>query len=134
MGKQEVVRRLSSLGVPSTVGTKNESGLEDPANETDVAIDSTTKITCAAATSLALTDEERYDNAAWRMRLMIGSVFSRDYTPKRWERKEMDAIIDFLALKTPNQNDHPEYLVSDGYEICNICFSKATSDTKNLRI
>jgi len=115
--KREAVRLLSSLVVPFTVVTQDESGLENPANETDVTIDSTNEIACASATSLALTDEERYDNAAWRMRLIIGPVFSRKYTPKRWERKEMDAIMEFLALKNPNPNDHPEYLDEPRHQV-----------------
>lgn len=81
----------------------------------DVAIDSENEDVCAAATSFELTDKERYYNAAWRMRLVIGPVFSRDYTPKRWERKEMDGIIESLALENPN--DHPKFLNEPGHQV-----------------
>jgi len=57
---------------------------------------------------LNLTDEERFDNATWRMRLEVDQVFSLKYIPKKWEQKEMGAIINFLALKNPT--DHPVYL------------------------
>ena len=60
-------------------------------------------------TSLELTQEERYDNAAWRMRLEVDQVFSKNYTPQAWEQKEMDAIINFLGLKDPEL--HTDYLV-----------------------
>ena len=59
--------------------------------------------------SCKLTDEERFDNAAWRTRLEVDEVFGKKYVPKEWERKEMDAIIDFLGLRNPEC--HPEYLV-----------------------
>ena len=71
-------------------------------------------------TSLELTQEERYDNAAWRMRLEVDQVFSKNYTPKEWERKEMDAIINFLGLKDPEL--HSDYLVRDICLLLGCCF------------
>jgi len=71
-------------------------------------------------TSLELTQEERYDNAAWRMRLEVDQVFSKNYTPKEWEQKEMDAIIYFLGLKDPEL--HTDYLVRVIYDCCLVVF------------
>ena len=61
------------------------------------------------ASHLALTEEERYDNAAWRMRLESDQTFSNNYIPQKFEKKEMDSIIDFLGLLNPDL--HPAYLV-----------------------
>lgn len=68
----------------------------------------------AARSSSGLTHEERRDNSAWRIRLMVGPTFGREYAPNKAERREMDGIIDFLALQDPIQN--PEYLVRNGVE------------------
>ena len=61
------------------------------------------------ASHLELTEEERYDNAAWRMRLESDQTFSNNYIPQTWETKEMESIIDFLGLLNPDL--HSEYLV-----------------------
>ena len=45
---------------------------------------------------------------------MVGPTFGREYAPNKAERREMDGIIDFLALKDPIHN--PEYLVRNGVE------------------
>lgn len=47
----------------------------------------------------ALSDEERYDNSLWRLRLLDGAVFEEGYVPQEWERKEMEAIVEFLGLR-----------------------------------
>ena len=63
----------------------------------------------STASHLELTEEERYDNAAWRMRLESDQTFSNNYIPQTWETKEMESIIDFLGLLNPDL--HSEYLV-----------------------
>jgi len=70
--------------------------------------------------STQLTDEERYKNEAWRMRLRVGSVFARDYIPKGYEKKEMGEIIDFLSLKDPDE--YLEYLVSWCFAEFYVCY------------
>lgn len=83
--------------------------------------------------STELTEEERYDIAAWRMRLTVGSVFARDYVPQRWEGKEMEEIIDFLDLKNPV--DDPEYLVCMKLYllyVLDICSSSFLSDKDSI--
>ena len=63
------------------------------------------------STSIAhmLTEEETYDNKVWSVRFLNEEVFKKRYVPTRWEGKEMDSIIKFLALKNPT--DDSEYLV-----------------------
>jgi len=60
------------------------------------------------AQSLELTEEELHDNKKWQMRFINDEVFTQEYDPSWWERKEMDTIIDFLELKNPI--DNPEFL------------------------
>lgn len=85
------------------LGTFSEEGEEEDCNAgPEIAKTST-------ASHLELTEEERYDNAAWRMRLESDQTFSRNYIPQNWETKEMESIIDFLGLLNPGL--HSEYLV-----------------------
>jgi len=58
--------------------------------------------------SLELTEQELHDNKKWQMRFINDEVFTREYDPTWWEKKEMDSIIEFLELKNPL--DHPEFL------------------------
>ena len=97
-------RQISDNEIESVVGSESPT----PTNICDVtSADSLADNgTDADDPTFDLTDEERYDNAAWRMRLTASSVFAWDYRPKRWEMKEMDAIVEFLELNNPN--DHAE--------------------------
>ena len=64
--------------------------------------------------SRRLTDEESFEIEKWRMRLMGNSMFSPSYIPQRWERNEMDSIIESLGLKSrdkESQNVMAEFLV-----------------------
>lgn len=92
--------------------TDDESDTEVVANDADEAKDADkSDAPLDSATREAprpLTDEERRVNAAWRLRLMGGPTFRKDYTPTKGERKEMENIIELLALKNPRQ--HPDYL------------------------
>eukprot|EP00581_Thalassiosira_minuscula_P006568 CAMPEP_0183742150 /NCGR_PEP_ID=MMETSP0737-20130205/64047_1 /TAXON_ID=385413 /ORGANISM="Thalassiosira miniscula, Strain CCMP1093" /LENGTH=390 /DNA_ID=CAMNT_0025977685 /DNA_START=266 /DNA_END=1435 /DNA_ORIENTATION=- len=112
--KQEDVRRLSTLIVPFPVVNDEESEIDDAQSAADASISDSEKSKCAndrATNTLELTEEESYENARWSMRLKIGKVFETDYVPEIWEKKEMNAIIDFLALKKPNEKDHPRHMV-----------------------
>ena len=85
------------------LGTFSEEGEEEDCNAgPEIAKIST-------ASHLELTEEERYDNAGWRMRLESDQTFSNNYIPQNWETKEMESIIDFLGLLNPGL--HSEYLV-----------------------
>jgi hypothetical protein len=112
--EEEFFNRMPSLGEDEDV---NDTGPEiissvKSKKENQQNIDNNTSEGFAdVMTSLELTQEERYDNAAWRMRLEVDQVFSKNYTLKEWERKEMDAIINFLGLKDPELR--PDYLVCD---------------------
>mmetsp|Transcript_22169 Transcript_22169/g.46777 ORF Transcript_22169/g.46777 Transcript_22169/m.46777 type:complete len:496 (+) Transcript_22169:132-1619(+) len=90
---------------------EEDTKTKDVVNETKIHEDRAR----AHSSSWELTEEERYEIAAWRMRLTVGPVFSRNYTPERWERKEMNAIIDYLELKNPSEC--PEYLDEPGQEV-----------------
>lgn len=58
---------------------------------------------------LGLTNEEKLDNATWRLRLAADHVFSKLYVPNAWQHREMEAIAELLALLNPASN--PGYLV-----------------------
>mmetsp|Transcript_12777 Transcript_12777/g.27562 ORF Transcript_12777/g.27562 Transcript_12777/m.27562 type:complete len:164 (+) Transcript_12777:154-645(+) len=60
--------------------------------------------------SLELTEVERHDNKLWQIRVGKREVFTQKYELTWSEVKEMGTIIEFLALKNPN--NHPEFLVS----------------------
>ena len=100
LGEDEEVVNDTGPEIKSSVKSKNNQQNNNN-NESEWFAD--------VMTSLELTQEERYDNAAWRMRLEVDQVFSKNYTPQAWEQKEMDAIINFLGLKDPEL--HTDYLV-----------------------
>ena len=110
--EEEFFNRMPSLGEDEEVvnddGAEIISSIQSKKNNQQTN-NNTSEWFADVMTSLELTQEERYDNAAWRMRLEVDQVFSKNYTPKDWERKEMDAIINFLGLKDPEL--HPDYLV-----------------------
>ena len=113
--EEEFFNRMPSLGEEKEVvnddGPEIISSVKSKKKNQQNIDNNTSEWFADVMTSLELTQEERYDNAAWRMRLEVDQVFSKNYTPKEWERKEMDAIINFLGLKDPELR--PDYLVCD---------------------
>jgi len=109
--EEEFFNRMPSLGEDEEIvnddGPEIKSSVKSKKNNQQN--NNTSEWFADVMTSLELTQEERYDNAAWRMRLEVDQVFSKNYTPKEWEQKEMDAIINFLGLKDPEL--HSDYLV-----------------------
>ena len=121
--EEEFFNRMPSLGedeeVVNDTGPEIKSSIQSKKNNQQNN-NNTSEWFADVMTSLELTQEERYDNAAWRMRLEVDQVFSKNYTPKDWERKEMDAIINFLGLKDPEL--HSDYLVRVIYDCCLVVF------------
>jgi len=113
--EEEFFNRMPSLGedeeVVNDTGPEIISSVKSKKNNQQNNNNNTSEWFADVMTSLELTQEERYDDAAWRMRLEVDQVFSKNYTPKEWEQKEMDAIINFLGLKDPEL--HSDYLVRD---------------------
>ena len=115
--EEEFFNRMPSLGEDEEVvnddGPEIKSSIQSKKNnqQNNNNNNDTSEWFADVMTSLELTQEERYDNAAWRMRLEVDQVFSKNYTPQAWEQKEMDAIINFLGLKDPEL--HSDYLVRD---------------------
>lgn len=60
-------------------------------------------------TKKELTNEEKLDNATWRLRLAADHVFSKLYVPNEQQKREMEAIAEMLALL--NLASNPGYLV-----------------------
>ena len=56
-----------------------------------------------------LDSEEKYDNSRWKLRVDDDEVYAPGYVPLEWQKEEMDAIVEFLALKHPR--NHRDYMV-----------------------
>ena len=84
----------------NTESTASEKDCEE--DNASSKIDSDEEEGCDEKCTFELTEEEKHDNARWRMRFTDSSVFGWEYIPKIWERNEMETIVKFLELKPPN--------------------------------